>query len=128
MTTGLRSDFSKVLHVRVLQHVLGTLRSAASCLPRLGNQVVAASALEFSRLGDDRWQRLSSDLVARSAATFGVKRKHTNAKATEQDRGREAVGECTPSSILKEVLHCENPLYNAGRKIRQVEYRSPLYT
>ena len=33
---------------------------------------VAASSLEFLRLDDDRWQRLSSGLVAQLAATFGV--------------------------------------------------------
>ena len=49
----------------------------------LYNTIVAALALEFSRLGDDRWQRLSSGFVAQSAATFGVKRKHPDALATE---------------------------------------------
>ena len=62
----------------------------------------------LSRLDDNRRQRLSSGFVARSAATFGVGRNHTDAFATEQDRGREAVEECTPSSILKKVLHYWN--------------------
>ena len=87
---------------------------------------VTASFLEFSRLGNDRRQRLSSEFVARSAATFGVGRNHTDPKATEQDRGREAVEECTPSNMLTKVLHCGNLCTTlVGRLIRQVEYRSP---
>ena len=43
---------------------------------------VAASSLEFSRLGNDQMRRLSSEFVARLAATFGVGRNHTDAKAT----------------------------------------------
>ena len=89
---------------------------------------VAASALEFSRLDDDKWRRLSSGLVAQLAATFGVNANTQTPSQLKQDREREAVRECMPSSILKEVLHCENPLYNAGRTNRQVEYRSLLYT
>ena len=122
------SDFSKVLHVRVLQHVLGTLRSAASCLPRLRNQVVAASALEFSRLDDDRWQRLSSGLVAQLAATFGVKRNHTDAFATETGSRKGGSRRVHAKQYTQRGVTLQNPLYNSGRKIRQVEYRSLLYT
>ena len=85
---GFCSVFQKVPHVCVLQHILGTLRSAASCLPRLRNQLVVASFLGYSRLGIDRRQRVSSDFVAQPAATFGVMRNHTDAFVTQQDRGR----------------------------------------
>ena len=73
---------------------------------QLSVECVAASALEFSRLDDDRWQRLSSGLVAQLAATFGVSANTQTPSRLKQDRGREAIEECTPSSILKEVLHC----------------------
>ena len=83
LRTNLRESSRKFLTCAFLLHVLGTLQTAASFLPLLRNQVVTASFLEFSRLGNDRRQRLSSEFVARSAATFGVGRNHTDAKATE---------------------------------------------
>ena len=46
------------------------------------NTAVAVSFLEYSRLGNDRWQRLSFDLVVQLAKRFGVKPKHTDASAT----------------------------------------------
>ena len=101
---------------------------AAALLKPLKTVVVAASFLEFSRLGDDRRQRLSSNFVAQWAATFGVRRNHTDANATQQDRGREAVEECTPSSMLKRGVTLREPIHNFGRSIRQVEHRSFLYT
>ena len=110
------------------QHVLGTLQTAASFLPWLRNQVVAASALEFSRLDDDRWQRLSSGLVAQLAATFGVSANTQTPSRQKQDRGREAVRRVHAKQYTQRGVTLQNPLYNAGRSIRQVEYRSLLYT
>ena len=60
---------------------------------------VAASFLEFSHLGNDRQQRLSSDFVAQSAATFGFKRSHTDTKATATGTWKGAVRECTPHAV-----------------------------
>ena len=118
--------------MRILQHVLGTLRSAASCLPRLGNQLVAASFLEYSRLGNDRRQRLSSDFVARLAATFGVMRSHTDALAIETGSRKWAVRECTPRSMLKKDVTRLEPFVQcwmvdqSGRVKSTPIYRNPF--
>ena len=110
------------------QHVLGTLQTAASFLPWLRNQVVAASALEFLRLGDDKGQRLSSGLVAQLAATFGLKRNHTDALATKTGSRKEGSRRVHVKQYTQRGVTLLNPLYNSGWSSRQVEYRSLLYT
>ena len=70
---------------------IGWAKQGAKTHKKIPTSSVTASFLEFSRLGNDKWQRLLSEFVARSAATFGDKHKHTDALATQQDRGREAV-------------------------------------
>ena len=86
---------------------------------------VAASALEFSRLDDDRWQRLSSGLVTQLAATFGVSANTQTPLRLKQDRRREAVEECTPSSMLTKVLHCWNLCTTlVGRSDRSITVHS----
>ena len=60
---------------------------------------VAASFLEYSRLGNDRRQRLLSDFVTQAAATFKFKYIHTDAKATATGSWKGAVRECTPHAI-----------------------------
>ena len=130
--TGLCFVFQKVPYVRVLKHILGTLSSTASCLPRLRNQLVAASFLEYSRLGNDRRQRLSSDFVAQWAATFGVMRSHTDALATETRSRKGAVRECTPSSMLKKDVTLLEPFVQcwmigqSGRVPSTPIYRKPI--
>ena len=70
---------------------------------------VAASTLEYSRLGNDRRQRLSSDFVAQWVATFGVMRSHIDALATETGSRKGAVRECTPSNMLKKDVTLLEP-------------------
>ena len=113
--------------MRVLQHVLGTLRSTTSCLPRLRNQLVAASFLESLCLGNDRRQLLSSEFVAQSAAKFGVVRNHTDALMTATGSWKGAVGECTPHAICSR--RCNTTGNRLQRTIDQAEeYRPFLYT
>ena len=93
---------------------------------------VVASFLEYSRLSNDRRQRLSSDFVARLAATFGVMRSHTDALATETGSRKGAVKECTPSSILKKDVTLLEPFVQcwmvdqAGRVPSSSIYRNPF--
>ena len=87
----------------------------------------AASFLEYSGLSNDRRQRPSSDLVAQSAATFGVERNHTDASATQQDRGRGQSESARHTQYAQRDVTLRNPLYNAGWSIKQEEYRPLLY-
>ena len=89
--------------------------------------VVVASFLEYSRLGNDRRPRLSSDFVVQSAATFGVERNHTDASATQQDRGRGQSESARHTQYAQRDVTLRNPLYNAGWSIKQEEYRPLLY-
>ena len=91
-----------------------------------------ASFLEYSHLGNDRRQRLSSDFVAQWAATFGVMRSHTDALATEIGSRKGAVRECTPSSMLKKDVTLLEPFVQcwmvgqSGRVPSSSIYRNPF--
>ena len=87
-----------------------------------------ASTLQFSRLNDDRWQRLSSGLVAQLAATFGVKRNHTDALATKAGSLKGGSQRVHAKQYAREGVTLLEPLYNTGRSIRQVEYHCSLNT
>ena len=91
-------------------------------------KTVAASALGFSHLDDDRWQRLSSGLVAQLAATFGVKRNHTDALVTKTGSRKGGSQRVHAKQYAQEDVTLLEPLYNTGRSIKQEEYRSSLYT
>ena len=90
------------------------------------------SFLEYSRLGNDRRQRLSSDFVTQWAATFGVMRSHTDALATETGSRKGAVRECTPSSMLKKDVTLLEPFVQcwmvgqSGRVPSTPIYRNPF--
>ena len=75
---------------------------------------VAASTLEFSRLNDDRWQRLSSGLVAQLAVTFEVKRNHTDALATKIGSRKGGSQRVHTKQYTQRGVTLQNPLYNAG--------------
>ena len=120
--------FRKFFTCAFPQHILGTLREAASFLPWLRNQIVVASSLEFSRLSDDRWQCLLSNFVAQWAATFGVSRNHTNAFATITRSRKGGSQRVHARQYTQRGVTLQNPLYSTGRSIRQVEYHSSLYT
>ena len=82
----------------------------------------------FLRLDDDKGQRLSSGLVAQLAATFGVKRNHTDAPATKTGSRKEGSRRVHAKQYTQRGVTLLNPLYNSGWSIRQIEYRSLLYT
>ena len=92
------------------------------------NFAVVTSFLEYSRLGNDRRQRLSSDFVAQWAATFRVIRSHIDTLAVETGLQKGGSQRVHAKHYAQEGVTLLKPLYNAGRSIRQVEYRSSLYT
>ena len=88
---------------------------------------VTASFLEYLRLGNDRRQRLSSEFVAQLAATFGVRRNHTNAFAVVIGSRKRDSQRVRAKQYAQEGITLLEPLYNVGRSIRQEEYRSSVY-
>ena len=76
---------------------------------------VAVSALEFLHLDDDKWQRLSSGLVAQLAATFGVKRNHTDALTTKTGSRKGGSRRVHAKQYSQRGVTLQNPLYNSGR-------------
>ena len=80
------------------------------------------------RLSNDGRQHLSSEFVAQSAATFGVRRNHTDAFATITGLRKRGSQRVHAKQYVQEGVTLLEPLYNAGRSIRQEEYRSSLYT
>ena len=72
-------------------------------------KTVTASFLEYFRLRTDRKQRLSSDLVAQSVATFGCKCSHTDATATTTGSWKGAVRECTPHAVCPKRCYTAEP-------------------
>ena len=70
------------------------------CIPLINHRLhVIASFLEYSRLGNDRRQRLSSDFVTQVAATFGDVHSHTDATTTCTGSWKGTVIECTPQAV-----------------------------
>ena len=84
--------------------------------------------LEDLLLGSDKVQRLSSRLVAQTAATYGVLHNHKNATATTQDQRKGTTRECTPHSTNnRESVTLQESFYNR-RSIRQEKYCPLSYT
>ena len=100
-------------------------------LPSLASKPLCrVVVLEYALLGNDETQRLSSGLVAQTAATYGVKHNHTNAAATLlriKGRGRSESARHT-APISKSDVTLQGILLQQTNRSGKEEYCPLSYT